>query len=121
MALWHARNSDPFGNDVTVAFHISIPVGNNRAGVAYRTALVKSGLGGRTVMTVGTLAGEILATEKAQIDAGEVYEHVMDVGSNPGETAAALQSRIDALHASLTISVRAELQRALTYWGFDRV
>ena len=114
---WHALTSDPSANTVDVVFHIPIPQANNRAGKSYRTALVKSGIGGQTVMPVGTADGEMTAAEKAQIDAGEIFEVRETIYTHPGENATQLRAKVDARYTELVTKVQAELQRRLTYWG----
>lgn len=117
---WHAQQSDEAGNGLTVIFHIPIPTGNNRAGLSYRAAIVASGVGGMTSMQTGTTAGKITAAELAQIQAGEIYEHVEPFFTSPGEAANALRDRVDLRYTALLAIVPARLQRQLTYWGFDR-
>ena len=117
MANWHALEGSDDGNSFRIAFHIAIPAGNNRVSVSYRTALIASGIGGTTILVEGVGPGQIATAEKAQIAAGEVYEHIENVVTNPGETAAALQARITAMHTALATSVRDRLQRRLTYFG----
>lgn len=117
---WHARTCDEKGNAVEVIFHIPIAAGNNRAAVSYRTALVKSGLGGVTAMTEGSANGEITTAEKTQVVAGEIYEVTETFHTNPGETANQLRLRIDARYTELAAQVPPRLQNILSYWGYDR-
>jgi hypothetical protein len=121
MSNWHARLADRDGNEVRVIMHIPIPgAGLNRAGVQWRTALVKSGRGGATEMLEGVTAGEITTAEKAQITNGELFEYVEQIATHPGETANQLRDRIDLLYPQRVSQVQARLQKELTYWGFDR-
>lgn len=116
---WHARSGDSDGNSFEVIFHITLPSANNRVGVNYRTAVVKSGIGGKTSMTTGATSGEITAAEKAQIDAGELFEVSERIDTYPGETAGQLRTRIDARYTVLVATLPGRLQRMLTYWGYD--
>lgn len=118
---WHARKSDAQGNGLEVLFHIPIATGNNRAGVSYRLALTRSGIGGTTTMTTGTTDGMITAAELTQIQAGELYEHAEQFFTAPGEAATALRNRVDARYTELLGIVPARLLLQLTYWGFDRI
>lgn len=122
MADYHVLTGSADGNAFTVVFHLPVPgAGNNRAGVQWRTALVNSGLGGRTVLPDGDgTGGTVSAAEKAGIEAGAVHEVAEQVSTHPGETAPQLRDRIDARHAALVASVQAELQGRLTYYGFVR-
>lgn len=117
---WHLRAGQPDGNGFTVLFHISIPAANNRVGFSYQTALVNSGLGGKTAMQSGTAADQITAAELAQIQAGQIYEYSLLVPTNPGETTAQYAARLDALYTSLastTGPLIAELKNQLQGWG----
>lgn len=115
MSDYHVLDGDTDGNSFRVAMHIPIPVGNNRAGVAYRTALI-SALGGSQVSVVPGLAG----AEQTQLTAGELYEHVELVATNPGETATAYRDRLDAIFTARKASILAAMQRRLDYYGFSR-
>lgn len=122
MADYHVLTGSADGNAFTVVFHVPIPgAGTNRAGVPWRTALVNSGLGGKTALPDGDgTGGTVSAAEKAQVAAGAVYEVAEQIATHPGETALQLRDRIDARHAALAASVQAELQGRLTYYGFTR-
>lgn len=122
MADYHVLAGSPDGNSFLVVHHVPVPgAGNNRAGVPWRTALVNSGLGGKTVLPDGDgTGGTVGAAEKAQILAGAVYEVAEQVSTHPGETALQLRDRIDARHAALVAAVQADLQGRLTYYGFVR-
>lgn len=120
MANWHALTGTPDGNAFTIVFHIPIPgAGNNRAGVQWRTALINSGLGGKTTLPDGDgSGGTISAAEKASIGSGAIFEHVEQFATNPPEAAATLQARIDARFTALTAAIQASLQAQLTYFGY---
>jgi hypothetical protein len=120
MANWHARLGDGDGNSFEIIYHVPIPNTNNRVGVNYRSALVNSGLGGTTRMTEGVSAGQISTAEKLSVTTGALYEFVEVLNTNPGETAADLQARIDARFAAITVQVQSALSKRLTYWGHDR-
>ncbi len=120
MADYHILGGSGDANQFTVVHHIPISVGNNRAGVAYRTALVNSGIGGKTAMVEGVGAGQISTAEKTQILSGELYEHSEQVSTNPGETATQLRDRLDARHTALRTRIRDYLQSQLSYFGFTR-
>jgi hypothetical protein len=119
MANYHVLTGLPDGNAFRVVFHISIPSANNRAGINYRSALINSGLGGSTVLPDGSgTGGTISAAEKTQIQSGAVYEHVEEVNTNPGESAADYKTRLDALHAQRVNQIQDYLSKRLTYFGY---
>lgn len=122
MANYHVLTGSGDGNSFTVVFHVAVPgVGNNRAGVQWRTALVNSKLGGTTVLVDGDgSGGTVSAAEKAQIQAGAVFEVVEQVATNPGETALQLRDKIDARFTALVTEIQATLQGRLTYFGYTR-
>lgn len=120
MANWHALTGTLDGNSFRIVFHVSIPSANNRAGVNYRTALINSGIGGTTVLPDGDgTGGTISAAEKTSIQNGSIFEYVEDFATNPTETAAALQARIDARFTALTAAVQDQLAKRLTYFGYS--
>lgn len=117
---YHVLAGSDDGNSFSVVFHVPIPAVNNRVGISYRTALVNSGLGGKTVMVEGNAAGQITTAEKNQIVAGELYEHSESFNTNPGETATVLRDRIDARYQQLVSVVQGQVQSRLSYFGFQR-
>lgn len=122
MANYHILAGSHDGNSFAVVFHIAVPgTGSNRANVQWRTALINSGLGGKTTLPDGDgTGGTIGAAEKADIAAGAVYEVVEQVPTNPGETALQLRDKLDARYTALAASVQAKLQGQLTYFGYTR-
>ena len=112
-------------NDIgwTLAFHFPVPDVNNNVGVNFRTALVNSGIGvgedgRRTILPVGTGAGQINPAEEALLDAGELVEHVAlfrveSGGTSPGQ----LQSAVRQFYASSSLSVQSGLASVLRYFG----
>ena len=107
------------GNSSTLVFHIPVPILNNAVGIPYRTALANSGLGGTTTMSEGTGAGQISTAEKAQIEAGEIYELVtfFPVESG-GSTPAQLRASIRKWYQQLAGQTLTELQARLRYFGY---
>lgn len=100
--------------------HEPTPPGNNSAGVPWKDALVNSGMGGKTVMPTGTGAGQITATELAQIQSGALYEitfHVeLKVGMSPAEQRAVMDAQI----STLSRETLQQLQRDLRFFGLTR-
>lgn len=115
MADYHVLAGSHDGNSFQVVMHFPIPSAVNRANVNYRTALVAS-LGGAQPSRVPGL----LAAEQTQLDAGELYEHVENVHTHPGEAAASFRDRVDALYTARRTEFQAKMQRRLDYWGFSR-
>jgi hypothetical protein len=119
---YHVLTGTPDGNRFRFAFHVPVPgTGTNRAGIQWRTALIDSGLGGSTVLPDGDgTGGTISAAEKAEVEAGSVYELIRQIDTNPGETATQFRDRVDSLFPGIVSQTQAHLQNALSYFGFTR-
>jgi hypothetical protein len=106
-----------------LALHVSIPAGNNSAGIAWNTALVNSGLGGKTVLATGNGPGQITATELASVQAGNTYEQIdwVDVTQGGQLTTTAQQAAfLDDYYAARSVEVRTQLQAQLKWYGATR-
>lgn len=116
MADMHVLNGD--GVRWRIAMHFAVPDQNNAVGVAYRVALVNSGLGGSTELAEGTGVGEIATAEKVLIEAGTLYEHLFSfrVESN-GDDLPVIQTSLRAAYARESGLVLARLQEQLRYYG----
>lgn len=118
---YHVLTGQDDGNAYVVVYHLPFPTGNNRAGVAYRTALINSGLGGMTRLPDGDgTGGTISASEKSQIAAGELLEFSESFNTHPGETALQLRARVDARWTALANQLPGLAQARLEYFGFVR-
>ena len=101
------------GGRTRLVLHVSIPVANNAAGVAYRTALINSNIGGMTSLPDGDgTNGTISAAEKASLASGALYEAVVSIKradvTGPG---------LNALFAKQAPEIRTELQGRLVNFG----
>lgn len=103
----------------TIAFHFAVPDQNNNVGINYRIALVNSSLGGTSVMTEGTGAGQIATAELAQIAAGEVLEHSEQFLAESGATNnAEMLAAAQALYVAREPTVLNALKKQLRYFGY---
>lgn len=113
-----------YGGKFRIALHIAIPAGNNAAGVPWRTALVRSGLGLATRLPDGDgTAGTISAPEKADVAAGNVLELEDEVDVTRGGTLtsnAQLGAFLDAWYAARSAEVLDRLQAQLAQYGRNR-
>ena len=100
--------------------HETVPLGNNAAGVPWRTALINSGMGGRTILASGTGPGQIATAESTQIASGELYEISFRFESPPGASAAQLNAAMDAQIANLSAETQARLASELRLYGLTR-
>jgi hypothetical protein len=114
----HALRYD--GTSISGVAHVAIPPGNNSAGVSWQVALIRSGLGGTTVLPDGDgTGGTISAAEKSQIASGALYEAPITL--RPESVApAGIGAYVDSVFAQTTADVQAELQRRLKYFGYTR-
>ena len=104
--------------DYSVAVHIVIPSVNNLVGVNYQTALINSGIGGRTILPTGDgTKGTISAADLASIQAGSLYE-VTTTFRPTGGNLAAIQASLLASAEALQTSALAQLQAQLQYFGY---
>ena len=62
----------------------------------------------------------ISGTELTQLQAGEIVERSYTLHSNPGESLAQKQAKMDAAFPILVAKVQDELQTALFLWGHSR-
>lgn len=109
----------PGRDRVRIAMHIPITDLNNDVAVSYRTALVRSGLGGTTVLPDGDgNDGTISAAEKAAITSGQIIEYIEEVLIESDGTAQA--KRVAAAreaYSKAKTRVQAHIQNRLRYYG----
>lgn len=102
-----------------MAFHIAVPAGNNSAGLAWQSVLLKSGVGGTTILVDGDGTGTdggISTAEKASIAAGSVYE-IVDSVDIQGLSGAALLTFVDARFAVRQTEAQVLLSARLQWYG----
>ena len=118
MSQWTALTGDKFANAFRIAYLIPIPNTNNRSGVNYRTAIINSGIGGKTVRADGDgTGGTISAADKSSITSGAAYEYVEDFATNPSLNVSQLAAAVDARFTALTTIIQNELANQLQYFG----
>jgi hypothetical protein len=116
MSDYHIMGADRYGNSFAVVMHLPVPDAMNEANVNYRAAIVEY-QGGAPIQSRLFSIG----LEQAQLDAGEIMEKVYPFNSNPTETPAQKQARLDAMWSEKKAKEQAILQNVLSYWGFERV
>ena len=116
MADYHILAGDKYGNRFTVAMHFPVPDTVNEAGVSYRTAIVQY-QGGAPIQSILVDPG----AEQTQLDAGEIMEKVYSFNSNPNETPAQKQAKLDVMWEAKRLDEQGNLVDILSYWGFARV
>lgn len=111
------------GANTQVALHITVPAGNNSAGIPWATVLKNSGIGGKTVLPDGDgTGGTISAAEKTSVVTNAtVYEVVVSTPIPAGMSAATANAFLDALHAAAVIEQQDNIQKQLAQFGFTRV
>ncbi len=118
MADIHVLAGDGRGK-IDVVLHIDVPAGDNAVGVSWQNALIASGIGGNTSMTVGSGSMQITQVEADQIAAGTRHELRRTFQINSIIDTA--ESRRDALQTFCTrekAEATADLQRRLKYAGY---
>lgn len=115
MADMHILKGD--GKKWSIVMHFTVPAGNNANGVSWVDALVGSGLA-VTKLTEGTSGWEVSTTEKASIEAGDVYEHQSAfLVESGGTTTAQLRASIREFYTARKAAVIARLKVQLRYFG----
>ena len=103
-----------------IVVHGAMPDATNAVGVNWRTALVRSGVGGRTSLPDGDgLGGTITAAEKAKVESGELFEQearfpLESGGTTPDE----LRQTLQAFCTRERTTHLGELQSRLRYYGY---
>ena len=115
MTDYHVLAADRFGNRFQVVMHFPVPDQTNKVEINYRTAIVQWQEGAPIQSRLTDIGAE-----QTQLDAGELYERSYSFNSNPGETQAEKQTRLDAMWNEKKIEGQAELLKILSYWGFTR-
>ncbi len=120
---YHVMGNRDDGRSARVVFHIPIPVENNSASVALRTAVgeyIKPRLEDGTFGTFKSIYQGILTAEETQLQNGELYEHVNSVKFLALDTNAQKQTKIDNKFTALSTSVLTKIRARLKFWGLDR-
>ena len=123
MSDYHVLTQTARKKTVTAIWHIPIPVADNSAGVAYRTALVNYLIWTTGKDPIESNCPNITSAELTQIQAGELFElnngytfSSLDPGlSNPEKAA-----ELDAEFTRLTTTAKNKLQTYLEWWGLNR-
>lgn len=115
MSDYHIMSADKNANSFGVVMHFPVPDQLNEAGRNYREVLIEY-LGGTQVSRVPFIDG----AEQTQLSSGELYEHSFIFNSNPTETLAQKQVRLDSYWEDERVKKVAELSAILSYWGHSR-
>ena len=117
MADYHILAGDKYANSFNVIFHIPVPNSTNEAAVNYRVAVVEWQGGASAIES--QVPG--IGSELTQLQAGELYEVSERFNSNPNETPAQKQAKLDARWTEIRTVEVVSLEQVLSYWGFERV
>ena len=97
-----------------VVMHFPVPAGVNAAGLPWRTALVRSGMGGTTILPDGPgTGGTISDDDKMKIESGELLEYVETVRLGSGNPQAAAEE----IYNSRKALKQEQLQARLNQYG----
>lgn len=111
-------------SDYRLAVYVTVPNSNNTAGVNYRSAIINTGIGGKTALLTGAgTDGTITAAEVTAITAGSLYEEVVTlrISTYPGAFGSAgWLAALDADIARIQTEVIARLQVRLAFAGGSR-
>lgn len=107
---------DKHGDLTRVVLHFATPSGDNAVGTSWVNALIRSGIGGSTVMVDGDgTGGTISSTEKSGIEAGVIFEQVVNIdidgsGSNNASRRGVLRAEWAKQSTNLTVHLANKLQ-----------
>ncbi len=117
----HVLDGGIDGKSWRVAMHFDVPDTDNNVGMNHRAALVASGIGGETVLPDGDgTNGTVIAAEKALIESGGRYEHVVTIPAleSGGTTSAQLRTSIRHFYGRKKTDVLNGLAMRLKYFGY---
>lgn len=106
-------------NVYSVVVHVATPAGNNAAGVAWSTAIKNAGRA-KTVMQVGSGAGQITTAESNDVTNGAVLEGVFQWQDNPAWTNAERIADVELRAQQLRDELLARVQDELKFFGYTR-
>lgn len=98
MSNYHVMEINDKEDQATVAFHIAVPDEANAVSVNLRTAVLEHLEPDSVVPFIGT-------SERTQIQAGEIYEHVATVEFNAHLTVAEKRTIIDDRYTALNAAI----------------
>jgi hypothetical protein len=106
-------------NVYRVVVHATTPAGNNAAGTPWATAIKNAGRA-KTVMQIGSGAGQILQSEANEITNGAIMEGVFRWEDNPAWTNAERIADIDLRAQQLIADMQSRYQDELKFFGYTR-
>lgn len=117
MAKIHVLKADDDGK-YSVIIHVPTPTGNNSVGKSWKSAALKGGDLGKTVITVGTGPGQTTQAEFDSLISGDTMEFsgaflIESGGGSNAEVIAALNQMVN----SRIVTEQSRLQRAYKYFG----
>lgn len=115
MSNYHILAADKYANKFNVVFHLAVPDQLNEAGLNYQAAIVEWQGGAPIQSVLPSIGGE-----QTQLDSGALYEAMEEFHSNPNETLIEKRDRLDTRFGELQTEKQAELQKVLSYWGYNR-
>lgn len=118
----HVLRASADGDSLRVVFHFPVPDMNNDIGFNIRNVILASGLGGITQLSEGTDAGQIDPVEKAQIEAGVVFEQGLSLSRaillSGGTTLAEIRNTLRSYYTQMKRDTTAAMRTALQFYGY---
>lgn len=124
MADYYVLELNSKKDALTVVYHIAIPgAATNFNGMTYRDALVEKSIKDTGDVPVSvlpdTFGGVSVATEKADVTSGAVYEIVKIIEMDANLSNANKKAVLDADFAATEANIQAAIQDRLTFWGYQ--
>lgn len=113
MSNYHVLEINDKKDTARVAFHIAVPDESNTASINIRTALMQH-------TTPSSAIPFIESSEAAQIEAGELYEHIEAIEFNANLTATEKRTIIDNRYKALATIIPNRIRERYSFWGLSR-
>lgn len=113
---YHVLNGNEKGDSFKVAFHIAVPVEQNKA----NTAALRASLAEDPWIDKTSIVPWIDAAEQTKLTNGELYEHVETFATHPDRTTGNDRTRLDARYTQLSSSIVTGIRRRYAYWRYNR-
>lgn len=113
MSNYHVMDLNNKLDQARVAFHIVVPDEANAASVNLRTAVFQH-------LAPTSIVPFILSAEQTQIEAGAIYEHVINVEFNANLTVVEKRDIIDSKFTALNSTIPDIIRDRYKFWGLNR-
>lgn len=119
MSDYHIIGTTRAKNKATVAFHFTIPVGNNVAGKSYSACILEKRAMDETPITQVPNHATEFSSENDALVAGTIIEYVEVVEFNANETNLYKLGVVTARYTALEPLIATWIQEEFKFWGVN--